>query len=264
MLCPFKRGEIEMKNPISSSEAIKRWDKHAKAFTADYDEHGGVHREVLLNPALFQLLEDIDKKKVLDAGCGEGYLSRKLARLGGTVTAVDYSVKMIEIAKNKTERNLQIEYYHGNCEKLNFLADQTFDIIISNMVIQDLPDYQSAIKEMYRLLVDGGYFIFSILHPCFVTPNSGWIKNTDGEKQFWKVDNYFYEGVYEQPFPYDAEDKVLLFHRTLTSYFSTIKEAGFQIEQLLEPKPSKEMLMKYPSFEEDLRCSDFLVFKLRK
>lgn len=103
-----------MKNPISSSEAIKRWDKHAKAFTADYDEHGGIHREVLLNPALFQLLEDIDKKKVLDAGCGEGYLSRKLAKLGASVTAVDYSVKMIEIAKHKTSRNLIIEFYHGN------------------------------------------------------------------------------------------------------------------------------------------------------
>ena len=44
------------------------------------------HRLVLLNPALFQLLPDVKGKRVLDAGCGEGYLSRKLARLG----AVEY------------------------------------------------------------------------------------------------------------------------------------------------------------------------------
>lgn len=49
------------------------------------------------------------------------------------------------------------------------------------MVIHDLSNYEMAIHEMYRLLVDGGTFIFSIPHPCFVTPGSGWVKSDTGE-----------------------------------------------------------------------------------
>lgn len=76
--------------------------------------------------------------------------------------------------------------------------------------------------------------------------------------------NYFYEGAYDQIFPLDQKDKLLYFHRTLTSYVNTIVKTGFRIEALVEPKPSDEMIKKYPSFIEDFRCSDFLVFKLIK
>ncbi|MFC0274488.1 class I SAM-dependent methyltransferase [Metabacillus herbersteinensis] len=237
---------------------------HAEQFTASYTEQGDIHKEVFLNPTILKMIETIDNKKILDAGCGEGYLSRILAQSGASVVAVDYSKKMLEIAEQKTSDNLKITYHHGNCENLDFLEEQSFNLIISNMVIQDLENYQEAIQEMHRLLVDGGCFIFSILHPCFVTPESGWVKNDDGEKIHWKVDKYFYEGVYEQVFPQGHKEKLLLFHRTLTSYFNAITEAGFTLEGLVEPKPSEEMLKKYPSFEEDFRCSDFIVFKVRK
>lgn len=130
------------------------------------------------------------------------------------------------------------------------------------MVIQDLEDYERAFQEMYRLLMNGGCFIFSILHSCFVTPGSGWEKNNNGEKIHWKVNNYFYEGAYEQRL--GDKERMILFHRTLTSYMNTLIKTGFILEGLVEPKPSKEMLSKYPSFEEDLRCADFIVFKLRK
>jgi len=57
---------------------------------------------------------------------------------------------------------------------------------------------------------------------------------------------------------------MLFFHRTLTSYINMLIKTGFILECIVEPKPSKEMLKKYPSFEEDLRCPDFIVFKLKK
>src|SRR5690606_19282398 len=133
---------------------------------------------------------------------------------------------------------------------------------VSNMVIQDLANYEKAFQEMYRVLKDGGYFIFSILHPCFVTPKSGWEKDANGQKLHWVIDQYFFEGAYEQR--YGDDEKVLFYHRTLTSYINTIIKTGFHIESLIEPKPSKEMLEKYPAFEEDFRCANFIIFKLRK
>lgn len=253
-----------MEANFGTNRAIEKWDKFAETFTSRYGEQGDIHREVLLNPSLLQLIESVKDKKVLDAGCGEGYLSRMLAKAGASVVGVDYSKTMIQLAQNRTPLELNIEYKHGNCENLNFLQDKRFDLIVSNMVIHDLPNYELAISEMYRLLADQGCFIFSISHPCFVTPGSGWVKADHGEKLYWKVDNYFYEGEYNQVLPLDQEEKLLYYHRTLSSYINTIVKAGFRIEAMDEPKPSDEMIEKYPSFKEDFRCSDFLVFKLRK
>ncbi|MEH7121882.1 class I SAM-dependent methyltransferase [Bacillus sp. JJ1773] len=254
--------EKHQKKNIGTEEAIKRWDKFAETYSAVHTEQGDLHKEIFLNPTLLSLIGTVKNKKVLDAGCGEGYFSRILAKSAAAVTAVDYSEKMLEIAKERTPIDLRIDYRHGNCEDLLFLEDNSFDLVVSNMVIQDLANYEKAFQEMYRLLVDGGYFIFSILHPCFVTPESGWEKTKDGEKLHWNVDKYFYEGVYEQRL--GDEEKMLLFHRTLTSYVNNVIKAGFHLEGLIEPKPSEEMLRKYPSFEEDFRSADFIVFKLRK
>ncbi|KPN95151.1 class I SAM-dependent methyltransferase [Lysinibacillus sp. ZYM-1] len=246
---------------MNTEQAIQRWNQYAERYTANYDEQGDIHRVVLLNPTIFSLLEEIDGKQVLDAGCGEGYLSRLLMKEGARVTAVDYSQKMLDIAKERTHQQKAIQFLQGNCEDLTFLANEQFDCIVSNMVLQDLEDYQAAIGEMYRLLKPSSTFIFSILHPCFVTPNSGWIRHEQLDQQYWKVQRYFYEGVYQQ---LDAEPPIVLYHRTLTSYVQAIRQTGFTIENIVEPKPSQEMLEKYPQFVEDLHCADFIVFKLKK
>ncbi|SDQ44116.1 methyltransferase domain-containing protein [Carnobacterium viridans] len=251
-----------MEQNIDAEEAIRRWDSFADTYSKNHNEQGDIHKEVFLNPTLFSLMGELKDKQVLDAGCGEGYLSRLLSKAGSNVTAVDYSLRMIEIAQERTPVDLQIKYLRGNCEKLDTLEDNSFDLIVSNMVIQDLPNYENAFREMFRLLVDGGSFIFSILHPCFVTPGSGWENNNSGEKLHWNVDRYFYEGAYEQRL--GDKEKVLFFHRTLTSYVDKLTKVGFMIESIVEPKPSEIMLEKYPSFEEDLRCADFMVFKVTK
>ncbi|UOY87677.1 class I SAM-dependent methyltransferase [Bacillus glycinifermentans] len=251
-----------MTRKIGTEEAIKRWNRFADAYAANHTELGDIHKEVFLNPAIFSLIDTVKNKRVLDAGCGEGYFSRLLAKAGAAVTAVDYSPRMIDIAKERTPDDLPIEYRHGNCEDLNMLEDKSFDLIISNMVMQDLADYEKAFQEMHRLLTDRGCFIFSILHPCFITPESGWEKSKDGKKLHWNVDQYFYEGTYEQKL--GDRENMLFFHRTLTSYMNTLMKTGFMLEGIIEPKPSEEMLKKYPSFEEDFRCPDFIVFKLKK
>jgi ubiquinone/menaquinone biosynthesis C-methylase UbiE len=247
----------------NTENAIKWWDFHAESLTALYTAQGDRHREVLLNHVLLSLLGSVEDKRILDAGCGEGYFSRILAEKGAQVVGVDYSQKMLDIARKRTSAEYGIQYYDGNLEDLSFLEGERFDIIVSNMVLQDLSDYKKAIHEMYRLLIREGVFIFSISHPCFITPESGWVKE-NGKKLFWKVNHYFEERVFEQPWPKDAQTGVLLFHRTLTSYFKAIKKAGFVVEEMVEPKPSQKMIQKYPEFKHDLRMCQFLVFKVKK
>jgi len=254
-----------MKKQWNADEAIKLWEEFAVDFTSNYTSQGDPHREVLLNPVLLELIGPVKDMRILDAGCGEGYLSRILAELGASVVAVDYSHKMIEIAGERTESRFDIKFRHGNIENLDFLKNESFDIVVSNMALMDLPEYELAINEANRLLVHDGNFIFSISHPCFTPSVHGWVKNGEGEKLHWKVDQYFNEGAYKMPFlPAYPQCDLLQFHRTLGSYYRTVVNSGFIVEELVEPTPRREKLEKYPGFIDDFRMSQFLVFKARK
>lgn len=243
-----------------AEEVISRWDACAEQLMGKYTAEGDSARTVLLNPTLWDLLEDVKGKKILDAGCGEGYFSRLLTKRGAIVTGVDFSTTMLKMAKSRTPSKLNIRYFHGNCQALPFLEAAQFDIVVSKMVLQDLPDYQAAMAEAYRLIQPGGIYIFSILHPCFITPTGEWVRDETGKKQYRKVDCYFAEGRYEQKF----YGNVFWYHRTLTSYVKTLLQTGFTLEALVVPYPSAEKLQLHPTFEDDLRTADFVVFKARK
>jgi SAM-dependent methyltransferase len=251
--------------PCDSVEAIRRWDLYARQLVTYMDpEEGDPHRIVLLNPTLFQLLPDVNGKRVLDAGCGEGYLCRKLARLGARVTGVDFSREMLAIAGERTDPALGIRYLYGNCERMDFLDAGSFDVVVSSMVLMDLADHRAALKSVHRALVEGGILVFSISHPCFTTPGCGWVRDRDGSKLYWKVDRYFHEGPHEQPMPPGAEEGMLLFHRTLSNYIRTLLNTGFVLLDVVEPKPAEKMLSRYPNFRDDFRMSHFIVFKAQK
>jgi len=261
-----------MKREVSSEEAIERWDLYAERWAEEVGDEGGPHREVLLNPVIFDLLGEVVERRILDAGCGEGYLSRMLASKGASVVGLDYSKTMVKLAKERTPAELCVEYLHGSCERLNFLADESFDKIVSNMVMGDLADLGSAFDEIHRLLKPRGCFVFTILHPCFATSSGGWARDSDGKALYWSVDKYFEEGPYEVDLsPVNASGNrvkdlksLINFHRTLTTYFRAIKRAGLIIDDLVEPLPNEEKLTKYPWFVKDLRIPNFMAFKLRR
>jgi ubiquinone/menaquinone biosynthesis C-methylase UbiE len=249
-----------------ADEAIRRWDLHARTLWSEIDpEDGDRHRVILLNPTLFQLLPDVRGKRVLDAGCGEGYLSRKLARLGARVTGADFSREVLGLAEERTDPALAIRYVHANCEDLEGLAAGSFDVVVSNMVLMDLPDHRAALHSFARVLTQGGTLVFSISHPCFSAPDHGWVRDEEGNRLYWKMDRYFAEGVFEQQlFAEAVAEPPLLFHRTLSNYVRTLLDVGFELLGMVEPKPSEEMLARYPGFAHHLRMSHFVVFKARK
>lgn len=254
-----------MKTKITADEAIKGWDAQTHDLLMGFDPvEGDPHRIALLNPVLFSLIPSVAGKKVLDAGCGEGYISRKLARLGAAVTAIDLSRVMIEIAKERTSSDLSIEYICGNCEKMDFLQPKSFNVVISSMVIQDLPDHRAFLHSINTLLKDDGVLVMSFSHPCFISPDSGWEKDKDGRKLHWNTDCYFSEGPYVQPFSANNDPPIYMFHRTLSEYLQSLMAFGFELMDFIEPRPSEEMMAKYPKFRDDLRMCDFIVIKAKK
>lgn len=95
---------------------------------------------------------------------------------------------------------------------------------------------------------------FSILHPCFATPELGWLSNEHGEEDRLTVGQYFARatGVDEWSFtrsPIAADHppfQVPRFHRTLSDYVNPLCRNGFCIEQIVEPQAAELDFKDYP------------------
>lgn len=157
-------------------EAVKEsirnyWDREAAGFDLEFG-HG------LRNQHHKQIWLDILKRnvpchrqlKILDVGCGTGFLSLLLSELGHTVYGLDFSPRMIAVARDKARRNnLPITFSQGDAEVPPFPAGR-FDFIICRHLIWTLPHPDQALKNWQKLLSPGGGVI--LIEGCWTTP--GW------------------------------------------------------------------------------------------
>jgi ubiquinone/menaquinone biosynthesis C-methylase UbiE len=247
----------------SLEELTQLWDRNAEKVAAHVSRYGDRNKEVLLTPRVLDWLGEITDKEILDAGCGEGFLSRLMAEGGAKVTGIDYSKRMLDIARERTPQHLDIKYCHANLEDLSDIQSDKFDLIVSLLALQDIQDYQAALHELYRVLKPGGRCFLAFTHPCF-TSDGEWIRDESGKKLYWKTDRYFIERAIEMRLDPDSDHNPIGFHRTLSSYYREINKAGFAIIDLVEPIPSSEAIEKQPSFADDLRMCHFIVFDLIK
>ncbi len=88
---------------MSENEDIDRdlWSEKAPDWDRQIGDDGDRNRRFLVHPVLWQMLGDVKGQRVLDAGCGTGYLSVLLAKAGASVTAVDYAPGMLAAAQAK-------------------------------------------------------------------------------------------------------------------------------------------------------------------
>src|SRR2546428_7175298 len=96
---------------MDHKEAGRYWNESAESWTklarAGYD----VYRDYLNTPAFFAMLPDVEGLAGLDIGCGEGYHTRLLAKLGARATAIDIAQGLIAHAQAaEKETSLGIDY----------------------------------------------------------------------------------------------------------------------------------------------------------
>jgi arsenite methyltransferase len=99
-------------------------------------------------------------ERVLDLGCGAGTDSLVAAQMVGAdghVTGIDMTAPMLAKARAAaTETGVSnVEFVEGEAERLPF-ADASFDVVISNGVIDLVPDKDAVFAELYRVLTPGG------------------------------------------------------------------------------------------------------------
>jgi ubiquinone/menaquinone biosynthesis C-methylase UbiE/sulfatase maturation enzyme AslB (radical SAM superfamily) len=136
----------------------------------------GVHDEVvsryygcgLIAPA------ELTGARILDLGSGSGrdcYVLSKLVGPEGYIVGVDMTPEQLAVARRHIEYHrdaygypkANVEFLEGYIEKLDDLnlEDNSFDIIVSNCVINLSPDKESVLREAFRVLKPGGELYFS-------------------------------------------------------------------------------------------------------
>ena len=96
-------------------------------------------------------------KRILDAGCGAGQLTRHLARYAdpdASITACDFSVEMLLRARQRLQSS-SIQFVLGDLKQLPF-ADASFDCITCGYALEHLSDARSGLAELARVLRVGG------------------------------------------------------------------------------------------------------------
>ncbi len=213
-------------------------------------------------PALFSMMPDLNGKKVLDLGCGFGEHCRRFVNDGADqVTGIDISEKMLEVAR-KENSDSKISYINLAMEDIAQLNEQ-FDVIISSLALHYVEDFSGVVKNIYKMLYEGGLFIFSQENPLCTCHSGGdrWTRDEKGEKIYLNLANYGVEGERESVW---FVNNVKKYHRTFSTIMNTLIEAGFHIEKMIEPLPTDQLLEEYPEYKDLFHKPDFLLIKARK
>ena len=232
---------------IEDEEVKAFWNRVADDWLIQVGDSGDRNRRENSDPVLWRLLGAVDGLSVLDVGCGTGYLASQLSQHGAQVTGIDFSENMITIARKQSP---EVEFLVDSGSNLSTQSDATFDRIVSNYVIMDLPDLDGAIASFRRVLKPAGEVVLVFSHPCFPIGRS--FRDGADALNFRWATSYFKEGKRVDP-PWDHfKSEFIWFHRPLSDYWKAFRKHGFIVEEFEEPHGS----------ETALPCS--VIFKLKK
>jgi len=201
----------------TADETPAAYDEVADAYSRTFDPDGSG----LDDPVLAELLGDVAGRHVLSLACGQGQDARLVAVLGASVTGVDLSEGMLGYARrHEAARPRGITYVRDDAETLAQLEADSFDGVVCHMALMDIPRLEPAVAAVARVLRGGGWFVFSITHPCFaghVAVASDYLADHRYEKRL--------AHTFLPPHAY---------HRPLGTYVNELTRAGFRVVRMRE------------------------------
>ena len=219
--------------------------------------------DLLEQPAMRKLLPDLTGKTVLDLGCGYGHNCAEFAKNGAAkVVGVDISEKMLEVAKAENTDE-KITYFNMSMTDIETLGEK-FDFIYSSLAFHYIEDFDSFAKSMYNCLNSGGQLLFSQEHPIITATVDGkghFNKDKNGNRISYTFSDYHRTGKRVVTWYVDG---VVKYHRPFSDIINALANAGFVIEQVVEPLPEQWAIEKLPTMAKEYIKPNFLIVKARK
>lgn len=149
---------------VSALEGYALW---ASSYDSDSERNALI---VVEEPHVDALLASLPMTAVLDVGTGTGRYALKLAQRGATVTAIDQSPEMLAVARYTAHtKGLVIDFQLASLDDTLPFESGQFDFLICALMLCHVPNLAHAFQEFSRVLQEGGYLLFTDLHPDIVS-----------------------------------------------------------------------------------------------
>ena len=237
------------------------WEVHAGWWQEHFTDGADPEYEEQIIPLAERHLAGASR--VLDVGCGEGQLARRIATPQGgarvpLVVGVDPTEAQLATAGARAGG---VEYARAAAERLPFGA-ATFDAVVVCLMLEHLDPFEPAVHEIGRVLALGGRFVCFLNHPLLQAPESGWIDDHILDEQYWRVGAYLPDHIaIEEVAP---GIRLPFMHRPLSRYINVMADCGLLVERMEEPPPPPGFLARAPEYGEAATIPRLLVLRARK
>ena len=204
-------------NQFSDEKIIESWKKNAAPWIEALERNTIESRIVVTNHAIVEKILSKKPEKVLDIGCGEGWLSRVLVESDIDCLGVDVVPDLINKAKLGKGRFQLISYEELSYSRLG----EQFDVLVANFSLIGEESVESIFQQANNLLKKGGSLIIQTVHPKVVDTNLDYV---DG----WREGSWAgFGNNFCAPAPW--------YFRTLESWSALFEAAGFDRLEIVEP-----------------------------
>lgn len=185
------------------------------------------HNALYERPAMLSLLPVVGSKQVLDAGCGPGAYAEELLKRGASVTSVDVSDRMLELARIRLGPDAVLQKVDLS-RPLTMFQDAQFDLVVAPLCMDYISDWHAVFGEFARVLRPGGCCVMSAGHPAF-------------DAEYFNTKKYFSVEYAECEWTGFGKRVVMPgYRRSLAHFLNPFLEAGFLLERIVEPQPTEE------------------------
>jgi SAM-dependent methyltransferase len=222
--------------PVTQTEHNRQtrdaYDQLASVWAATTDD--GPFNGQLERPALRSLVPPgLAGAVVLDAGCGSGAQAEWLLDQGAEVIGVDLSPRMIEEARRRCQGRGR--FLVADLAEPLPVDPQSLDGITSSLALHYIRDWSVPLRSFASALRPGGWAVISLDHPFGprLPSQQGGYFDTELVADSWRKA--------------DVEVSQRFWKRPLSAVANAFADAGFVIDRIAEPRPSREALERYPS-----------------
>ena len=215
-----------------------RWNDAARTRRSQIESGLDLTFNEVFKPFFVDRIVALSPTYLLEIGAGTGHLSKELSKLNISITAIEPSTGMYDVAKDVLAGSV-VELI--NCTSNELGQVRLYDVIISHLVAHSVEDLKLFFESISRQLGEDGVFLFSIPHPCFYNEYKGFFG-----------DEYRYMTTASKEISLtitkDSENKMVgvpYHHRPLSSYINILFETGLGIQKFDEIYPEAEIQEKY-------------------
>ena len=203
---------------FNDSEIVRSWEINAAPWIKAIQNKEIESRNLITNQAIIDIILAAQPRRVLDIGCGEGWLSKELVARDIVVFGIDAIPSLVHNAKQMVNAQFDICKYE---DLSDYKFKDQFDLLVCNFSLIGKESTESVIEAAENLLNRGSKLIIQTLHPVIA---SGDLPYESG----WRPGSWVgFSPDFKAPAPW--------YFRTIEDWCGLFNEYGFLVANIYEP-----------------------------